>query len=174
MLMNPRKPICCPGFLQARMYRRCFLKVGGLGLAGLGLPQLLRAEMEARVPKKAMARSVILLFQFGGPSHLDTFDPKPQAPSEIRGDFKVISTRVPGVQVTEHLPRLAALADHYSLVRSVHHKSSSHNPGAYYSLTGREPLINVVTLNASATDFPHPGSIVHYLDRTERQVPPSV
>ncbi|HXG11484.1 MAG TPA: DUF1501 domain-containing protein [Gemmataceae bacterium] len=173
--MNPRTPICCPGFLRARMHRRCFLKVGSLGLAGLTLPQLLRAEANAAgARRKATARSVILLFQFGGPSQLDTFDPKPNAPAEVRGEFQAIPTKVPGVLVTEHLPRLAALADKYALIRSVHHKSSSHNPGAYYSLTGREPLINVVTLNASATDFPHPGSIVDYLDQTEREVPTSV
>jgi hypothetical protein len=117
---------------------------------------------------------VILLFQFGGPSHLDTFDPKPDAPREIRGEFGVIPTCVPGVQVTEHLPRMAKLADRYALLRSVHHNRSSHNPGAYYALTGREPLIDIVTLNASATDFPHPGSIVDYLDTAERPVPTSV
>src|SRR5205823_12260718 len=108
---------------------------------------------------------------FGGPSHLDTLDPKPLAPSGIRGEFASIATNVPGIQVTEHLPRLARLADKYALIRSVHHNRSSHNPGAYYSLTGREPLIDRVTLNASATDFPHPGSVVSYLDQTARQVP---
>src|SRR5205823_8240563 len=108
---------------------------------------------------------------FGGPSHLDTLDPKPLAPSGIRGEFASIATNVPGIQVTEHLPRLARLADKYALIRSVHHNRSSHNPGAYYSLTGREPLIDRVTLNASATDFPHPGSILSHLDQTARQVP---
>jgi hypothetical protein len=149
------------------------LKVGGLGLAGLNLPALLRAEAGGR-PRQATARSVILLFQFGGPSHLDTFDPKPGAPREIRGEFAAIRTRVPGVQVSEHLPRLARLADRYALIRSVHHTRSSHNPGAYYSLTGREPLNTSVTANASATDFPHPGSVVAYLQGQGRDVPPFV
>src|SRR5205823_6014304 len=111
---------------------------------------------------------------FGGPSHLDTLDPKPLAPSGIRGEFASIATNVPGIQVTEHLPRLSRLADRYALVRSVHHNRSSHNPGAYYSLTGRQPLIDKVTLNASATDFPHPGSVVSYLDRGPKAVPPFV
>lgn len=150
--------------------RRSLLKVGGLGLAGLTQADLLRAE-SANPARKATAKSVILLFQFGGPSHLDTFDPKPDAPKEIRGEFGTIPTNNPALRITDQLPQLARVADKYSLVRSVHHKSSSHNPGAYYSLSGREPLINVVTLNASATDFPHPGSVVDYLDKSPSEVP---
>lgn len=150
--------------------RRAFLTVGGLGLVGLTQADALRAAAENTGPR-ATAKSVILLFQFGGPSHLDTFDPKPDAPAEIRGEYASIDTNVTAIRVTEHLPQLAKIADRYSLVRSVHHKSSSHNPGAYYSLSGREPLINVVTLNAAATDFPHPGSVVDYLDRTPSEVP---
>jgi hypothetical protein len=165
--------IGCADYQRARLSRRALLKVGGLGLAGLSLPSLLQAE-ERSPRRKATARSVILLFQFGGPSHLDTFDPKPSAPREIRGEFAAIPTNVPGIRVSEHLPRLARLADTFALVRSVHHRRSSHNPGAYYSLTGREPLSDLVTANASATDFPHPGSIVDYLDRTPRRVPASV
>ena len=148
------------------------LQVGGLGLLGLSQADLLRAE--ARKGHQATAKSVILLFQFGGASHLDTFDMKPQAPAEIRGEFQAIPSAVPGRMICEHLPQLAELADRYSLVRSVRHKSSSHNPGAYVSLTGRESLVNIVTLNASAHDFPHPGSIVDYLDHEQRDVPTSV
>src|SRR5438552_4370561 len=166
----------CRNFLQSRLSRRRMLQVGSLGLTGLGLSRLLQAESKAgEHSRKATARSVILLFQFGGPSHLDTFDPKPDAPREIRGEFGVIPTNVPGIRVTEHLPRLARCADKYALVRSVSHNRSSHNPGAYYSLTGREPLIDRVTLNASAIDFPHPGSIVASLTSAQpRAVPPFV
>jgi hypothetical protein len=163
----------CDDFLRTKLSRRAVLKVGGLGLAGLSLPSLLQAEANPR-KRKATARSVILLFQFGGASHLDTFDPKPSAPREIRGEFATIKTRVPGILVSEHLPRLARITDTFALVRSVHHTRSSHNPGAYYSLTGREPLSDLVTANSSATDFPHPGSVVDYLDRGERKVPPFV
>jgi hypothetical protein len=163
----------CTDFLYARQSRRALLKVGGLGLAGLTLPALLQAGA-GKPRRKATARSVILLFQFGGASHLDTFDPKPHAPREIRGEFGVLRTSVPGTLVCEHLPRLARMADKYALVRSVHHNRSSHNPGAYYSLTGREPLTDLVTANASATDFPHPGSIVSHLSRGPRTVPPFV
>jgi hypothetical protein len=169
----PRRAPCCRDFLAARPSRRAVLKAGALGLAGLGLPALLRAEAEGR--RKATARSVILLFQFGGPSHLDTFDPKPDAPKEVRGEFGVIPTSVPGLRIAEHLPRLARIADKYALLRGVHHTRSSHNPGAYYSLTGREPLSDLVTANASAVDFPHPGCVVDYLDGDrDRKTPASV
>lgn len=160
----------CPEFRRLAVNRRTCLKVGALG--AVGLPGLLQAESNSAVRKgKATAKSVILLFQFGGPSHFETFDPKPDAPREIRGEFKPIDSNVPGIQVCEHLPQLARLADKYSLVRSVHHTSSSHNPGAYHSLVGVRPPINIVTLNAAATDFPHPGSILDYLDREKRPVP---
>src|SRR6266851_2402129 len=158
--MDNSDPVCCPDFQKNHMGRRTFLKIGGLGLGGFGLPQLLRAEAGRKGGHKATAKNVILLFQFGGPSHLDTFDPKPNAPREIRGEFAAISTKVPGIQVSEHLPRLARVADKYALIRSVHHNRSNHNSGAYFSLTGREPLVDIVTANASATDFPHPGSVV--------------
>ena len=168
--MNSGKRICCPDYSRTHLNRRALLKIGGLGMLGFSQADLLHAEATGKTAN-ATAKSVIMLFQFGGPSHHDTFDPKPQAPKEIRGEFKTIPTNIPDRLVTEHLPRLAKIADQYSLVRSVHHKSSSHNPGAYVSLTGRESLVNIVTLNASAIDFPHPGSIVDYLDREKRDVP---
>jgi Protein of unknown function (DUF1501) len=170
--MPRERTTCCPDFLRNRVSRRTALKVGGLGLAGLSLPDLLRAESAGK--RKATARSVIMLFQFGGPSQFETFDPKPTAPAEIRGEFKTIPSSVPGTLVSEHLPRLAKLAHKYALVRSVHHTRSQHNPGAYYSLTGREPLNQSVTANASATDFPHPGSVVDYLSTGKHTVPPFV
>jgi hypothetical protein len=164
--MNLHRSNACPDFLQqAPLTRRQWLKIGGLGLSGLSLSQLL--QMEAGASSRAArpsARNVILLFQFGGPSHLDTFDPKPAAPREIRGEFATIPTRMLGVRFSEHLPKLAGIADKLALVRSVQHNRSNHNPGAYYSLTGREPLSDRVTSNASAVDFPHPGSVVAYLD----------
>src|SRR2546423_467393 len=152
-------PAACDDFRRAAtLTRRAALRVGAVSLAGLTLPGVLKAEKTAAgKTRKATARSVILLFQFGGPSHLDTFDPKPSAPSEIRGEFKTIRTRTPGLLVTEHLPRLAERSHLYAVLRSVRHNRSAHNSGAYYSLTGREPLVDIVTANAAATDFPHPG-----------------
>jgi hypothetical protein len=153
--------------------RRALLRVGAVGLTGLTLPNILRAE-KAGGTRKATARSVIMLFQFGGASHHDSFDPKPNAPSGIRGEFKTLPTRTPGLLITEHLPRLAARSHLYSVVRSVRHTRSAHNSGAYYSLTGREPLTDIVTANASATDFPHPGSVVGALRPPAHNVPPFV
>lgn len=157
----------CEGFRRTEVSRRRILELGAAGFLGLSLSRALEAESK-KTKSSATARSVILLFQFGGASHIDTFDPKPGAPSEVRGEFKAISTSVPGIQVSEHLPRMAKIAHKYALVRSVHHNRSSHNPAAYYSLTGREPLEDRVTLNAAATDFPHPGSVTDYLIERER------
>jgi hypothetical protein len=159
--------------MPAAFSRRTLLRIGAVGLTGLTLPAALRAEQSGG-RRKAKAKSVIMLFQFGGPSHLDTFDPKPDAPSGIRGEFKTIRTKTPGLLVTEHLPKLAERSHRYSVVRSVRHTRSSHNSGAYYSLTGREPLIDIVTANASATDFPHPGSVIGALRPPDQNVPPFV
>ena len=153
--------------------RRALLSVGAVGLSGLTLPNVLRAEA-AGARRKATAKSVILLFQFGGPSHLDTFDPKPDAPDGIRGEFGSLPTTTPGLRVCEHLPKLSTRADRYAVVRSVRHTRANHNPGAYYSLTGREPLTDLVTANAAATDFPHPGSVAAALLPPDRGVPPFV
>src|SRR5882724_15633 len=89
--------------------RRNFLKIGGLGLGGLALPQLLRAEAVSGIKKSHKA--IIMIYLPGGPPHQDMFDLKMDAPSEIRGEFKPISTKVPGIQVCEHLPRMAAMMD---------------------------------------------------------------
>src|SRR6266480_2404688 len=97
--------------------RRSFLKIGALGLGGLTLPQLLRAEAAGGV--KMGHKAVIMIFLPGGPSHQDMFDLKMDAPSEIRGEFKPMRTNVPGIQIVEHLPRLAGLMDKCTLIRSI-------------------------------------------------------
>ena len=107
----------------SRVTRRELLRAGMLAAGGLTLADLLRAEARAvsKQQRPARAKHCILVFLNGGPSQLDTFDLKPEAPSGIRGPFKPISTRVPGIQITEKLPRLAQLADKFSIVRSLHH-----------------------------------------------------
>jgi uncharacterized protein (DUF1501 family) len=175
--MTNHPPVCCNDFLHTPLTRRSFLTIGALGATGLTLSTFLERTAQASgVRRRSGARSCILLHQFGGPSHLDTFDPKPDAPAGIRGTFGVIATTVPGIRFSEHLPRLARQFDQFALVRSVTHRTSSHNSAAYYSLTGHQPLIDIVTANASALDVPAYGSVLAYLGAGSgpRRVPPFV
>ncbi len=151
----------CNGFEQTRISRRHLLTVGAAGLLGLHLPALLRAEGTRR--RKAPAKAVIFLHQFGGPSHLDTFDPKPDIPESFRGEFRPIRTAVPGVLISERLPRMARLADRYALVRSVHHDMKNHNSATYYSLTGHAPPLDDIRLRDTPELFPAYGSVVDRL-----------
>jgi hypothetical protein len=151
--------------------RRELLHAGALGALGLSLPQLLRAESAAR-PKQI--KSCILIFAFGGPAQQETFDMKPDAPDNVRGEFKPIHTNVPGIDICEHLPRLAKLANNYSLIRSATHKNRVHNPGSYYALTGRRPDRDVVQFPATRHDWPAIGSILARVRPTEQTVPPYV
>src|SRR4030088_2504379 len=113
--------------------RRNFLKIGALGLGGLTLPQLLQAE--AQSGKRRSHKAVIMIFLPGGPSHQDIFDLKPDAPSSYRGVFNPISTNVPGIQITEHLPLLPRMMDKCTLIRSMADCDSRHD--AFQCLTGR-------------------------------------
>src|SRR5262249_17291353 len=101
---------------ENRLNRRTWLRIGGLGWMGLSLPSLLRGESTGQA--KSVAKSCVLFLLHGGPSQLDIWDMKPMAPAEVRGEFKPIATRVPGIRITEHLPRLASLTDHFTIVRS--------------------------------------------------------
>jgi hypothetical protein len=116
--------------------RREFLRAGALALGGLTLPQLAAA---AASQGRAANTSVILFWMWGGPSQLETFDCKPDAPSEYRGPFRPIPTKVPGLDVCEIFPKLAGIADKYSIIRSIHHDMSSHNDGSIEMLTGKTP-----------------------------------
>src|SRR5438876_762752 len=116
---SPIHSLACAGFHEARFSRRHLLKVGGLGLLGLSVPKMLQAEALKKGPS-ARAKSVIFLYQFGGPSHIDMFDMKPDAPEAIRGLHKPISSKAGGITVNEHLPRLAKVMDKVTLIRSMH------------------------------------------------------
>lgn len=119
------------------LHRRELLQVGGSSLLGIGLPALLAARAAAApAAERGKGRSVILVLLTGGPSHLDTLDMKPDAPAEIRGEFKPIRTAVPGVHVCEHLPRLAAGLRHWAVVRSLSHGDNGHLPATHRLLTG--------------------------------------
>ncbi|RUL87223.1 DUF1501 domain-containing protein [Tautonia sociabilis] len=118
--------------------RRAFLRLGTLGAVGLTLGDLLAIRAVARPPApiEPKAKAVIVLWLWGGPSHLDTFDPKPDAPLEYRGPFDSIATAAPGVRVCELLPGLARRADTYAIIRSMHHESNDHGVAGTIALTG--------------------------------------
>jgi hypothetical protein len=151
--------------------RREVLRIGGLGFTGLLWSDWLRARAGGQAqpsPRPARstfgrAKSCILLFNYGGPSHVDMLDLKPDAPAEIRGEFRPMATRVPGVSICEHLPRLARAAQHYTIVRSVNHMDNDHAVGTYLALTGyphprSRPLGTEPP--ASPSDMPSLGSVV--------------
>src|SRR5687767_841819 len=127
----------CEGY-----HRRDFLKVGSAGLLGLGLADLLRLEARAKdatataVPVKPKAKSVIMLWLAGGPSHLDMWDLKPDAPEGIRGEYNPIPTSLAGCQISEHLPKAAKVMDKVTLVRSLYHTIPSHEIATVFMTTG--------------------------------------
>ena len=164
----------CSDFHRA-LTRRHALKVGGLGLLGLAMPQLLRAEALANAGKiKARAKSVIFLFQWGGPSHIDMFDMKPDAPEGIRGPHKPISSKADGIQVSEHLPKTAQIMDKVTLIRSMHHTMNNHNSAGYYALTGHAPATDDQRLRDSLDLFPGYSSVVDKLAPLHGDLPTAI
>ncbi len=157
----------CTNFCQVAASRRQFLQLGTLGTLGLSFSAL-TAWGASRAAHSGKARSVILLWLFGGPSHIDTLDPKPRARSEIRGPYRPIATRVPGIQITELLPQLSRLTDRFALIRSMHHDESDHNVGGTVALTG-VPAGGRVGGGAPVpgTRRPTLGSLVARLKRSE-------
>jgi hypothetical protein len=157
----------CEGF-----HRRDFLKIGaGAGLLGLSLPQLLRLEAEAapalrRAGAERKANAVIMLWLGGGPSHLDMWDLKPDAPEGIRGTFNPIATRAPGVRISEHLSKTAQVMDRATLVRSLHHTIPAHGPASVFMMTGNKPT--------PALRYPALGSLAARMLKTPLGVPPYV
>src|SRR6187455_3441835 len=162
-----RPSSACRSFHAAdALSRRAALKVGGLGLLGLTMPRLLRAESWPTVTAPVIrprAKSVIFLYQFGGPSHLDMFDMKPDAPEGIRGPHKPIPSSADGIQVSERLPRVARIMDKVTLVRSMTHTMKNHNSASYYALTGHEPPSDDIRLKDTLDLFPSYGSVVDKL-----------
>jgi Protein of unknown function (DUF1501) len=148
--------------------RRDFLKVGTAGLLGLSLPEFLAAEARAAASTraKAKAKSVILVWLPGGPSAIDMWDNKPNAPEGIRGEFKSIRTACAGIEFAETLPKTAAVADKLTVVRSLNHTIPSHVPAIKYMTTGNKPAASVA--------YPSLGSLAAKLLTTPRGVPPYV
>lgn len=155
-------------------HRRDLLRIGGAGFLGLNLPRLLEASdrnAEARKSGAARVRSVIFLFQWGGPSHVDTFDMKPDAPEGYRSLYKPISTSVPGLSVCEHLPETAKCLHQIAQIRTLNHTMNNHNPAGYTALTGMEPPIDDIRLRDSAELFPAYGSVVDALAPNQNGMP---
>src|SRR4051812_24248538 len=152
--------------------RRSFLRIGALGLGGLTLSDWLRLKGSAATtgPRRPDT-AVIQVFLGGGPSHIDTYDPKPAAPREFRGEFRPIATRVPGIALSEMLPRHAQVMDKLAILRSLHHTLADHGPGTHWVMTGYPPR----QASPQANERPSAGSIAARLRGANRPgVPPYV
>jgi uncharacterized protein (DUF1501 family) len=141
--------------------RRQLLQVGGLGMVGLTLPRLLQAN-SASASRSGDEKSCIFIVQYGGAPHQDSFDLKPEAPSDIAGPYRPIATTVPGFQICEKLPRLAKLAKHYSLIRSMTHGDGGHDGGMHICMTGN---------SRPKPNTPYFGSVVAKLRPATRNLP---
>src|SRR5262249_8911345 len=144
--------------------RRDFLQIGGLGVAGLAVADPFPARAQGAAPPArgaGRATACILLFMGGGPPQMDTFDLKPDAPAEVRGEFPPIATSVPGTQISSLLPALAQQAHRYTIIRSVsdEYTGGAHGQSVYLALTGhKNPRVNGDDIRPAADDYPCPGS----------------
>ncbi len=153
--------------------RRQLLGAGSLALMGLSLPELLAGRAAAATKANGrfgQAKSCILLFMWGGPAHQDTWDLKPDAPAEIRGEFKPIATKVPGIQICEHFPQLSQRTDKLAIIRSMTHDNVDHLASTHFLLTGQPPLPG----KTRETDWPHLGAVLSRLGRGRGPLPPFV
>jgi hypothetical protein len=161
-------------FSHPTFTRRTAIQAGTVGLLGLGLEHL--APLRAAAGERpSAAKSVIYIFLSGGLAQHESFDPKPDAPDGIRGEFGSIPTKTPGVRITEHLPRLAAMSDRWALVRSLTHKSNDHSLGHHIMLTGRSDT--PAGFNPSAptpTDHPSIAAIATAVTRPRNNLPPAI
>lgn len=159
----------CRGPLHGTFGRRELLRAGALALGGMSLAEVQAAR--ARAGSSSRRTSVILFWMWGGPSHLETYDCKPEAPSEYRGPFRPIPTAVPGLDLCELFPRQARLGDKISLIRSLHHEMSAHNDGSIEVLTGKTPSVPDPT-STSKSQHPDFGMVAsHALGRGSQGMP---
>ncbi len=164
------KPICPGNPLDRYTRRREFLYVGLLGGLGLTLPQLLRQQAAAAQKeyetREGVAKGIIHIFLPGGMAHQESFDPKPYAPAEYRGPFGAIDTKLPGVQFGEKLKDLAALADKFTVIRSMSHGEAAHERGTHNMFTGYRP--------SPALEYPSYGSVISHELGSQNNLPPYV
>ncbi len=160
-----------------RPSRREWLHVGGLSLLGItsaDLQRLRADEGTAKAPGSPRAKACVFIFLFGGPSHIDLWDMKPAAPVGIRGEFQPIATSVPGIQLCEHLPRMAKQMDKFCLLRSMTHHMPVHGPACSEMYTGREYFGPPTTDQALPQDWPSIAALVSRFGKSVGQLPPSV
>jgi hypothetical protein len=138
---------------SACFHRRDLLKVGSLGAIGLGLPELIARRAHAAEDAFGRAKSCLLMFLEGGPAQHDMWDMKPDAPAEVRGEFRPIASSVAGIDICEHMPLLAEQMHHVALIPSVHHSIVDHNAGTYYAIAGRNPVVNGRLIVRAATTY---------------------
>ena len=150
--------------------RRRLLQIGGAGLLGLNVRRVLEAA-ESKSSSTGRAKSVIFLFQWGGPSHIDMFDMKPKAPDGVRGPYSPIPSSVPGIQVCEKLPETAKRMHHVAQIRSVTHTMKNHNSAGYYALAGHSPPSDDQRLRDSLDLWPAYGSIIDRLAPNSNGMP---
>jgi hypothetical protein len=164
----------CSSLHRSRLLtRRSMLQAGSLGLLGVSLPKILQAASQYGGPRPPVrAQRVIFLFQWGGPSHLETFDMKPSAEEAVRGPHRPMRSACPDIEVNDRLPKTAAVMNKVTLVRSVHHKMTNHNSAGYYALTGKAPPSDDQRLRESIDLFPGYGSIAsRLLDHQDPAMP---
>lgn len=161
---------------RGSLSRRQLLRVGGLSLAGLGLPDLLRwRQIQAQDRDvQPRAKSCIFIYLFGGPSQLETFDLKPHAPADFRGEFQPIATNVSGISISEHLPLLAQQADKYAIIRSMTHEHPRHGWGLYHAFTGKRHSRPDLDAPPTPDDHPGLGAIVNYSVAAKGGLPAAV
>ena len=164
-LQSPGVPLC------DGLSRREFLRVGGLATAGLSLPVLLESQAHAASDSRAKAKACIQLYMWGGPSQLETFDLKPHASEGFRSLFRPSATNVPGIQICEHLPRLARMADCYAILRSVTHTGVNHGTSAYHMLTGHIHATPGTLRHPSPSDYPSVGCAATRFGRQPSDLP---
>lgn len=162
---------------DASFRRRELLRVGGLSLFGMSAAQLLAGQQLAASPANTVtrgsfgkARACILLFMWGGPAQQETWDMKPSAPEEIRGEFHPISTNTPGIQICEHFPQLAQRTDRLAIIRSMTHNNADHTSATHYLLTGEPPPQTTEV----RSQWPHLGSVLARLGRGRGSLPPFI
>lgn len=152
--------------------RREILLASGLGVLGLPLRKLLAQDAESTM--QPLAKSVIFYHHYGAPSHIDTFDPKPKAPAEVRGEFAAIESSAPGFHVTEIMPRIAKICHRLAVVRTMSHRTANHNPGVYLAITGRPGALDQVQVGAASDDWPNYGAVIDRFSPGQGVMPTAV